>query len=264
MALPSEWTTEALVEEVIASPWRVPPSSPDTREIQRPGWFQRLTPSLPQGALNEVSHCVLAADEADRVIDATIAEYHALGIRFRWAVTPGSKPDDLAERLARRGFTPEEAWGVVRDLSPLALENAAKDVRVIAVDASSIDAFTNVLAPGFDMDPEPLRPLHRAMVGREDSPYRFFLTRVDGVAAGAGVYTVAGRAAYQMGGVVLPAFRRRGLYPALVAARLEDAASRGLSIATSRARPETSGPILLRLGFEVVCRFPVFSIAPPG
>jgi GNAT superfamily N-acetyltransferase len=264
MARPSGWTTEALVGEVIASPWRVPSSNADTRDVQRPGWFQRLTPSLRQGGLNEVSHCVIPAEDADRVIDETIAGYHALGIRFRWAVTPGSKPDDLAERLAKRGFSSVELWGVVRDLSPLPAKPGT-DVRVTAVDASSVDEFTDVMASGWSMDPEPLRPMHRAMVERPGGTlYRLFAARAGGAVAGVAAYTVSGPAAYQMGAVVLPSHRGRGLYQALVAARLSAAASEGLALATSQARAETAGPILVRLGFEVVCRFPVFTIPVPG
>jgi GNAT superfamily N-acetyltransferase len=61
-----------------------------------------------------------------------------------------------------------------------------------------------------------------------------------------------------MGGVVLPALRGRGVYRALVSARLEHARSRGISLATCQAG-RMSAPILERLGFETVCRFLVFS-----
>ncbi|HZI05184.1 MAG TPA: GNAT family N-acetyltransferase, partial [Archangium sp.] len=62
-----------------------------------------------------------------------------------------------------------------------------------------------------------------------------------------------------LGGVVLPAFRGRGLYRALVTARLRYAAEREIPFATSHARANTSAPLLERLGFETLCRFPVFS-----
>jgi predicted acetyltransferase len=59
--------------------------------------------------------------------------------------------------------------------------------------------------------------------------------------------------------VVLPAFRRRGLYRALVASRLGYAAERGIPFVTSHARASTSAPLLERLGFETVCEFQLFS-----
>jgi GNAT superfamily N-acetyltransferase len=57
---------------------------------------------------------------------------------------------------------------------------------------------------------------------------------------------------------VLPRFRGRGLYRALVGARLADARARGIALATAHAREETSAPLLEKMGFETVCRFPVF------
>lgn len=61
-----------------------------------------------------------------------------------------------------------------------------------------------------------------------------------------------------MGGVVLPSYRGRGLYRALVHARLAHARARGIAIATSHAREATSAPILEAIGFETVCRFPLY------
>ena len=75
---------------------------------------------------------------------------------------------------------------------------------------------------------------------------------------GVGHYALAGTTVVQMGGVVLPAFRKRGVYRALVAARLADAAARGATLATCQARTETSASLLAKLGFEVVCRYPIF------
>lgn len=253
MPLPPGWTNEALVEEVVHSPWRGRIQLPDTRFVERPGWRQLLTPSLKQGGLNEVDASLDAAD-ADRVIDETIDEYRRLGLRFRWTVTPGSKPDDLGERLARRGLKPHWVHGVVRDLSPV----KARDAAVEAVGLATVDEFTGVMAAGWEMDPATLDVLHRTMLECHPDRYRLFLAREGTRAIGVASYTVATPAAYLMGAVVLPAFRGRGVYQALVATRIADAASRGLTLGTSQARADTSAPILAKLGFETVCRFPVY------
>ena len=39
-------------------------------------------------------------------------------------------------------------------------------------------------------------------------------------------------------------------------ARLRHARARGIPLATSHARESTSAPILERMGFETVCRYP--------
>jgi GNAT superfamily N-acetyltransferase len=65
------------------------------------------------------------------------------------------------------------------------------------------------------------------------------------VAAGTGGALVA----YLDGGAVLEPYRGRGLYRALVAARLTYAAEHGATLAFTQGRISTSSPILQRLGF---------------
>jgi GNAT superfamily N-acetyltransferase len=83
-----------------------------------------------------------------------------------------------------------------------------------------------------------------------------FLARWDGEPAAIASYVTFPRSAYLLGGFVLPRFRGRGLYRALIQARLADACARGIALATSHAREATSAPILERLGFATICRFP--------
>ena len=257
MPLPAGFTRDELIREVVESPRRLDSPLADTIVTERPGWKSLLTPSLKQGALNEVAVCVLRDDEADAVIDATIAAYRAAGCRFKWYVRPGSAPADLAERLERRGFTRHEVCGVVRDLSPVDARPCTA-AGIEPVDLATVDEFTDVMAKGWEMDVAALRRLHRRMLEVAPQSYRMFLARAGAEPVGVATYTVSGRAAYQMGAIVLPSHRRLGIYHALVAARIADAASRGLALATSQARADTSAPILASLGFETVCRFPSF------
>ncbi len=52
------------------------------------------------------------------------------------------------------------------------------------------------------------------------------------------------------GAVTLPAFRQRGLYRSLVAARCRLGRANGAALALTKARPATSAPILERVGFR--------------
>lgn len=255
MSWPPGWSAEAVLEAVITSHRRTWVPVPGLEVIERPGWIQLTNPSFRMGGLNQVAHSVLSAGEADAVIDATIARYRALGLRFRWTVTPDSAPADLADRLAARGLLRTDIRGMAR-----ATAGATGDARVEPVHEGNLDAFEAVMAGGWGVDPAPFRPFHRALLA--DPGHRLFLGREGGVAAGAASYVSRGRAAYLMGGVVLPACRGRGLYRALVGARLADAAARGLALATVQAIEATSAPLLERLGFSTVCRFASFSGAP--
>ena len=53
-----------------------------------------------------------------------------------------------------------------------------------------------------------------------------------------------------MAGVTLPAFRGRGLYRSLLAARCKLARANGATLALTKGRVETSAPILERAGFR--------------
>lgn len=72
---------------------------------------------------------------------------------------------------------------------------------------------------------------------------------VDGVPVGTGGITVAGPDGRLWGGGVLPEARGRGVYRALLAARLDYAAAQRCELAIVKGRVETSGPILRRAGF---------------
>lgn len=72
---------------------------------------------------------------------------------------------------------------------------------------------------------------------------------VDGQVVGAATATFAASGVMLHSGSVLPAFRHRGVYSALVLQRWHDAAARDTPALVTRAGP-MSQPILARLGFE--------------
>lgn len=245
------------MHEAVVAPRRAFVPLPDTRVITRPGWVQLITPSLRQGGLNEVSVAVLSPGEADGVIDATLAEYRRLGLCFRWSVPPDSAPDDLADRLAARGLERGEVMAMAGLTSRA---SAPRDgITVEQVGAETVDEFTRVMGKGWEVDPVPLAVLNRTLVASPERGHYLFLARRLGEPVGVATYAAFERSAYLMGAVVLPEYRGLGLYRALVEARSAHAAARGLRLATSQARPDTSAPILAHLGFVTVCRFPVFT-----
>jgi hypothetical protein len=72
---------------------------------------------------------------------------------------------------------------------------------------------------------------------------------VDGAAVGTGGVTLADEVARLWGGGVARQARRRGVYRAILAARLAYGGSHGATMALVKGRVETSGPILRRAGF---------------
>jgi len=253
-----DYSDAELLAEVLERPRRAFVPYDDLREVSRPGWLQLLTPSFHRGGLNNVELAILSEHEADAVIDATIAEYDALGIRFRWTVGPDSRPLDLATRLERRGLRSTRVLLLAAAIADLAA-GAPENVVVEAVDEHNLAAFAGVVAAGWGVDAGPLIAYeqavqaHRARVDNNDgTDYRNFLATIDGEPVGAANGICFPRSLYLMGAVVLPAHRDRGVYRALVAARIAVARARGVRLATCQAMADTSAPILGRMGFVQV------------
>ncbi len=253
------WDDAAVLEEALASPRKGYFPMPDLRAVERPGWMQLVTPSFKNGGFNEVSLSVLGDDEADAVIDRTIAEYRDLGIRFRWSVVPESRPLDLAERLERRGLKKSVIIAMAKEIAPGVGAAVRAGVRIEEVDARTLPLFNDVMARGWNIDPVPLARAHELLFAISDRPQQLFLAYRDGIPAGVASYIAFPRSAFLLGAVVLPEHRNAGVYRALALARITHACTRGVTLATSHAMAETSAPILERLGFVTVCRFLSFS-----
>jgi hypothetical protein len=234
-----------LRDDAVAAMARAYFAVPGQRVIDRPEWFQVITPSVKHGSLNGIERSVITRD-LDAVIDGAIADYRTIGCKFRWTVTPGSAPDDLGERLERRGLVRRGLVAMARNTNePF---EAVSGVTVERVTAATIDAFADVNASGWSGDATELRELYIAALEHQT----MYLARVDGVPAGASSMNAFARTAYLRGGVVLPQFRGRGVYRAMVAARV---AACERDVVTTAANAETSAPILVRMGFVEVARY---------
>ena len=256
---------DVLLREIVEGPRRALVQLPDMRRVERPGWFQLVTPSFRQGGFNEVVCSELPEHEADAIIEATVGQYRRLGVKFRWLAAARTHPVDLGARLERAGLIRSTSCAMSletpRPEVPFSAEDAPapRDVAIEEVDGSSLELYTRVMATGWNVEEGPLDKAHRRMMQANDRAQRFFLARYRGRPAAVGAYLDLGQSAYLLGAVVLPDFRRHGLYRAMVAARLRDARARGLRLATSLARAETSAPILARMGFRTVERLSTYS-----
>ena len=115
---------------------------------------------------------------------------------------------------------------------------------------------TSALAWGYPPPSE--EDVDRAFAGSTEG---YFIGCWHGTPAGAGGYGLVGDVARFWGTAVVPEFRGRGVYRAVVHARMADARDRGAKLALVHARP-TSSPILQRLGFTVYGQQKVWSVRP--
>ena len=240
------WPFERKLRACIDAPLGPSASPPDVRVVARDGWFQRITPSARGSWQNEVLISRVAAEDAERVIDQVVAEYRALGKPTKWCTGPWTEPADFGERLARRGFS---SW-VTRGMGCATdARIAASETRVRLVEtARDVDAYVRTNARAWSTAEDPVqRRAFEAALGNE-------LVAFVAEDAGSGAILLREGYGYLVGTAVDESARGRGVYRALVAARLAWLRERGIEYAVTQAREETSAPILEHLGFETLFR----------
>lgn len=260
------WTLERKREAAVQAPLARLYTRDDTRIIERPGWYQVVTPSA-KTYMNEVACSQIDSDDADRVIDETIATYQQHGVRFRWIVSPFTRPADLGERLARRGFERIAVRAMGTDTAALAAakETNAPGVAVEEVDSASLEGFVRTMLRGWGMPEEQVDeevPLHRRVMTADPRTVHFFGAKVDAEWAATAALVLRDGYGFLLGGQVLERARGRGAYRALLAARLAFLHERGFEYAVTHAIEATSAPILERLGFETLYRSTTWTLSP--
>lgn len=217
----------------------------------------------PDGAQHSVIFSALSAETAEAVIAREAGHYRGLGVAAEWKAYRHDRPGDLVARLGRHGFVcgAEEAV-VVLDLArpPAWVELAgagtgtptgSAGIAVVRIDqATQLPLFRRAAEAIFKKDwtfttnqlAEEIRSgsaEHRAYVAMAgDEPVSVGRLYTHRQSAFGGLY----------GGGTIEAFRGRGFYRAIVAARARDAIAAGAKYLIVDALP-TSRPILQRMGF---------------
>ncbi|HEX4515290.1 MAG TPA: GNAT family N-acetyltransferase, partial [Polyangiaceae bacterium] len=153
-------------------------------------------------------------------------------------------PRDFDDRLTRRG---SRSW-TMRGMGIATDARISSSVAATRVDHANLDAY---VATGAAAWSAPLDPVQREAFARAlDHELVAFVA--DGL--GAGAILLREDYGYLVGAAVTESARGRGVYRALVAARLAFLRERAIEYAVTQARESTSAPILEHLGFETLFR----------
>lgn len=212
-------------------------------------------------------HFILYSDLRGADVDAVIAEEQAyfgpLG-EVEWKVYEHDEPSDLRQRLAARGFEVEDEetvlvldvqdrgrWAAAaRALAGLPEEVSVQRLQSVAQLAQVRSVEERVWQEDFGWLEE------RLGADMAVTDYlSVYVAAVDGQPACAGwiYFHPHSQFATLYGGSTMPEHRRRGLYTAVLAARLREAAKRGYGFVTTDASV-MSRPILERSGLEALTR----------
>jgi GNAT superfamily N-acetyltransferase len=252
-------TPDELAAEAFLAPIDAFITARDSRIVARAGWYQIITPSSRSSHANEVVLSQIAPADVDRTVIGTIRDYAAHHLPFKWCVGPLTEPADFGATLDRYGFESWRIRGMAIDPTTWRSE-PVPGVEVHAVTPETLDDYIDTARRGWpdsvitdDWRDDLLRAY---ATGR----FHYFTARVDGQSVGTAGYIVKPRSAYLVGGNVFPEYRGRGIYRALVDARLTRLAAAGIRVATTQAREATSAPILERFGFESAYRAPIYKL----
>ena len=189
---------------------------------------------------------------------------------YVWWVGPSSRPPDLPDRLRALGFVdPEDKVGTLHAVALMEEPRAsAPEVEVVRVASFEDFAVTReVQWEAFEVPAERREQSRERLRDDYDESMEVgvpvtFLARLGGRAAATAMAVPSDRGVYLIAGSTAPWARGRGLYRALVRARWDYAVERGTPALVSTANPETSYPILKRVGFEDVCT--IVRLEDPG
>jgi len=251
----------AVSQELVdfANSYRQPPA-PGFVIASTPRYQVTLQPDLPIPGPNSVSYIRCRAEDADQLIDEVRAIVKPHRLPVMWILDPGTEPDNMAEILVARGMSPDaggpevavmvlpiEARIVGPDVPGLEIQDALADAGAFnAADRVNREAFQSSARP--DLAANERRRKNQLAAGNR----RLLLATVDGEPGGsAGISLFPPVGAIINGGAVRPKFRGRGVYRAMVAARLAMGREAGVSGLVVWGG-HMSGPILGRLGFETV------------
>lgn len=218
-----------------------------------------LNPNFPIPGPNHVCEVRCEPERVSAVVGEARRLAREHGLHCSWILDHDARPEDLPERLAAQGIHRES--DVLVMVLPAEAELGPGRARVQLVDAlGDLDTFMAaeaVQAAAFGGGPAP-RQEGRFTDGRDEPTRHFFLALLDGEPAGAGWATVHDDGVLMNGGAVAPRFQGRGVYRALLAGRLALARRAGAPGLVTLGRPDTSAPILARLGFTEVGRLGMY------
>jgi len=199
---------------------------------------------------------------ADDEVEALVAQVHEVvppGKKCTWWLGPSVRPTDLPERLLDHGLRTADvpvvkALALVDDPPPIPDE-------IDMVRIANFEDFTAAREVQWDAfsTPEDGRARQREHLRSDfDESMELgvplgFLARLDGRPAASALAVPSERGVFLVAGSTAPWARGRGLYRALVRARWDYAVERGTPALVTQAVPDTSYPILKRLGFQDVC-----------
>jgi ribosomal protein S18 acetylase RimI-like enzyme len=220
-----------------------PPATPGVERR----WFDGVLRTT--GAYNFITWWDFPDEAAAEIVAREAAYFRGLGGEVEWKVYSHDRPPGLETLLAEAGFVADEGETfMVLDLESSSIDfDPPPGIEIRQVNDAA--GFADNVAAAAQVFDRPW-PQDEVRARLADPGLALYVAYADREAIGSGRLEAppGGAFAGLWGGGVVPDYRGRGVYRAMVAARAREAVRRGCRFLAVDAR-ETSRPILQRLGF---------------
>jgi hypothetical protein len=231
----------------------------ERRTLAYEGMGLEVLPKVTRGWLlgrrqHWVSFSALDAETAEAAIVGEIEHHRRLGVGFEWKLFAHDRPADLRERLERHGFRigAREAVMAYELAQRGSWVNECGGIRVERIGrVDQVEDYRRVNKAAYGENEDPMADeLAEAIHAGSKQHFGYVAYADEGEPVSIGRLYLHPKSVFGglYGGATAPAFRRRGYYKAVVAARARDAVEAGVRYLQVDALP-TSRPILERLGF---------------
>jgi len=208
--------------------------------------------------LSFIIHSELTAANADQIIQDQVDWYQRKvnGAGLEWKTYAYDTPSDLPQRLAAHGFEADEREALlVLDLHhcpDVYLQPAAADVRRIT-DVDGLRSVADIQTAVYNTHFDWLETQLRENIAAQPDYWSIYIAYVNNVPACAAwiSFPPDSQFAGLWGGATVAAYRKMGLYTAVVATRAQEAIQRGYRFLTVDAS-DMSRPILEKRGFQLL------------
>lgn len=226
---------------------------PDTRREVTPHVVRHVSVAVDAGE-GMIIYSRLDETNADAIIGQQIAYFTEVGQPFEWKVYAHDTPADLRERVLAHGLVADEPEAImvleITAAPDLLRQPVGVDIRRLT-DPADLKVVVAIEEQVWQEDFSQLGQYLATYLRQYPRQLSVFVAYIDGVPASCAWidYTDNSEFAGLWGGSTVAAYRRRGLYTALLAVRLQEAQTRGIRFLTVDASP-MSQPILAKYGFQ--------------
>jgi GNAT superfamily N-acetyltransferase len=246
---------------------RIPDRLPQGVQVELDGPLVRFLNLDNRGFVEYRDLAGLEGAELDELIARQVRFFESRGESFEWKTYGHDAPADLADRLRAAGFVPEEQ-------ETLLIARAAEiatgpglpgsvDLRQVT-EIEDLQRMEEMEHEIWGSSPKGMAERLKAELVADPAGLTVVVAEAGGeVVCGAWIRFEEGTEFVTLwGGATLPAWRRRGIYRAMVAYRARLAVARGFRYLQVDAS-DNSRPILERLGFAALTTTTPFIWSPP-